>query len=162
MDPQGFDWNEFAKRDKNLMKFHSPRKKLIAKVSNILFWIGLLFSICLLIAKPDFYNIGIITLYIILSIFRFIKLKAKSFGVIKDKYSGFPLSFAVVRIYSISTGKEMFHRVADLYGHYYCLLPKGEYRIVIEKKNIDESYTNVHTLDSYISKNGILNLDFIV
>lgn len=162
MDPQGFDWNEFAKKDKNLMKFHSPRKKLIAKISNTLFWVGLLFSICLLIAKPDIYNVGIIILYLVLSVFRFLKLKTKSFGVITDKNSGFPLSFAIIRIYSKSTHKEMFHRVADLYGHYYCLLPKGEYRIVIEKKNIDESYTNIYTLDSFISQKGILNLDFMV
>ena len=162
MDPQGFDWNEFAKRDKNLMKFHSPNKKTIAKISNLLFWVGLAFSACLLIIKPDIYNISILIIYAVLSVFRFIKLKSKSFGVILDKNTNFPLSFAIVRIYSIASGKEMFHRVADQFGRYYCLLPRGEYRITIEKKNDDESYSNIYTVPSFISQKGILNTDFTV
>lgn len=162
MDPQGFDWNEFAKRDKNIMKFHSPRKKIFAQISSALFIVGLLFSIGLFVVKPDGYNIAILSLYAFLSVIRFVKFKPKSFGVIKDKLSGFPLSFAIVRIYSKNTGKEMFHRVADQYGHYYCLLSRGEYYITIEKKNNDESYTKVYTSDVVSVKKGIINQDFLI
>ena len=160
MDPQGFDWNEFAKKDKNIMKFHRPRKKLIAQISNGLFIAGILLSIGLFVVKPDIYNIGILALYVFLIGLRFFKFKNKSFGTLKDKLSGFPLSFAIVRVYSKATGKEMFHRVADQYGHYYCLLSNGEYYVTIEKKNSDESYSIVHTSDvMYVSK-GIINQDF--
>ena len=162
MDPQGFDWNEFAKRDKNIMKFHSPRKKIFAQISSALFFIGLLFSVGLFIVKPDVYNIAILVLYAFLSVIRFVKFKPKSFGIIKDKINGFPLSFAIIRIYLKSTGKEVFHRVANEYGHYYCLIGKGDYYITIERKNKDESYTNIFTSDVITVKNGIINQDFLV
>ncbi len=162
MDPQGFDWNEFAKRDKNIMRFHTPHKKVMAQVSNAFFIIGLLFSVGLFIFKPDIFNICILLLYVFLSTIRFVKLRPKSFGVIKDKINGQPLSFAVVRVYLKSNGKEMFHRVADEYGHYYCLLAKGEYYVTIEKKNNDESYTPVFTSDVINAKSGIINQDFLV
>jgi len=162
MDPQGFDWNEFAKRDKNIMKFHHPRKKLIAQISNGLFVAGIILSIGLFIVKPDIYNIGILVLYVFLIGLRFIKFKPKSFGVMKDKLGGLPLSFAIVRVYSKSTGKEIFHRVADQYGHYYCLLAKGDYYITIEKKNSDESYSLVYTSDVISVKTGIINQDFTI
>ena len=144
------------------MKFHSPRKKILAQISNAFFYIGLLFSIGLFLFKPDIYNISILILYAFLSTIRFVKLKPKSFGTIKDKLSGFPLSFAVVRVYLKSTGKEMFHRVADEYGHYYCLISKGNYYVTIEKKNNDESYTPVYTSDVISAKRGIINQDFFV
>jgi hypothetical protein len=162
MDPQGFDWNEFAKRDRNIMKFHSPRKKIFAQISSALFIVGLLFAVGLLIVKPDVYNIAILVLYVVLSILRFVKFKPKSFGTIRDKSNGFPLSFAIVRVYLKSTGREIFHRVANEYGHYYCLLAKGDYYITIEKKNADESYTKVYTSDVISVKRGIINQDFAV
>ncbi|MEI6580872.1 MAG: carboxypeptidase-like regulatory domain-containing protein [bacterium] len=162
MDPQGFDWNEFAKRDKDIMKFHSPHKKLLAQISSALFFVGLLFAVGLSIVKPDIYNIAILVLYVFLSILRLVKFKEKSYGTIRDKVNGFPLSFAIIRVYSKNTGKEMFHRVADQYGHYYCLLANGDYYITIEKKNSDESYTKVHTTDVISVKNGIINQNFSV
>jgi hypothetical protein len=53
--------------------------------------------------------------------------------------------------------------VADKYGRYYCLVPKGKYYVKIEKKNADASYTLVHTsaiIDA--SKNGIIKKKFLV
>lgn len=162
MDPQGFDWNEFAKKDKNIMKFHKPRKKLIAQISNGLFIAGIILSIALFLLKPDIYNIGILVVYAIMISLRLFKFRPKSFGTIKDKLSSFPLSFAIVRIYSKATGKEMFHRVADQYGHYYCLLANGDYYLTIEKKNSDESYSLVYTSDVITVRKGIINQDFNV
>ena len=162
MDQQGFDWNEFAKRDKNIIKSHSPHKKLLTQISNILFYAGLLFAIGLFIAKIDAYNTAILVLYAFLSVLRFVNIKPKSFGVITEHNTGFPLSFAIVRVFSKESNREMFHRVADQYGHYYCLLQKGEYYITIEKKNNDESYSVVYTSEPFISKKKILNRDFRV
>ena len=59
--------------------------------------------------------------------------------------------------------KEMFHRVADQFGHYYCLLSKkGEYYVTIDKKNEDGSYTNIYKSDILSTEKGILKEDFIV
>ena len=40
---------------------------------------------------------------------------------------------------------EIRHQVADKYGRYYCLVPKGKYYVKIEKKNDDGSYSLVYT-----------------
>ena len=160
MDQQGFDWNEFAKRDKKVIKYHSPRKKLITQISNALFFAGLLFALGLFLVKMDSYNTAILILYAFLSALRFVKFKPKSFGVITERSTSFPLSFAIIRVFSNETKKEVFHRVADQYGHYYCLLQKGTWYVTIEKKNNDESYTNVYTSGPFITKRGILNRDF--
>lgn len=162
MDQQGFDWNEFAKRDKKIIKSHFPHKKLITQIANALFFAGLLFAVGLFIIKIDAYNTAILILYVFLSILRFVKFKPKSYGIITERNTGFPLSFAIVRIFSKESKREVFHRVADQYGHYYCLLQKGEYYTTIEKKNNDESYSVVYTSEPFISKNKILNRDFKV
>ncbi|MFA7191908.1 MAG: carboxypeptidase-like regulatory domain-containing protein [Candidatus Paceibacterota bacterium] len=163
MDPERFDWNEFTKKDKNLLKFNSPYAWILSVVSNFLFYAGFLLAVFLIIVNGfNLYNIVVISFYIVLMIFKKINIKTKTHGVIREKDTMFPLSFAVVRIFAKGGTKEIFHRVADKHGNYYCLIPKGEYYIKIDKKNNDESYTNVYTSENLIIRNGILNKDFVV
>ncbi|MBP6931705.1 MAG: carboxypeptidase regulatory-like domain-containing protein, partial [Candidatus Pacebacteria bacterium] len=163
MDPERFDWNEFTKKDKNLLKFNSPYAWILSVVSNFLFYAGFLLAIFLLVVNGfNLYNIVVISFYAVLMVFKKVNLKTKTHGVIKEKDTMFPLSFAVVRVFAKGGTKEIFHRVADKYGNYYCLIPKGEYYIKIDKKNNDESYTNVYTSENLVIKNGILNKDFVV
>ncbi|MCX6756428.1 MAG: carboxypeptidase-like regulatory domain-containing protein [Candidatus Nomurabacteria bacterium] len=163
MDPERFDWNEFTKKDKNLLKFNSPNASIFAKISNFLFYLGFVFSVLLVLINGfSYYNVGVISFYIILMIFRKINIKSKTHGTIKEKDTMFPLSFAIIRVFQKGGTKEIFHRVADKYGNYYCLLPKGEYYIVIDKKNNDESYTYIYKSENLILRNGILNKDFVV
>lgn len=163
MDPERFDWNEFTKKDKNLLKFNSPYAWILSVVSNFLFYAGFLLALFLIIVNGfNLYNIVVISFYIVLMIFKKINIKTKTHGVIREKDTMFPLSFAVVRIFAKGGTKEIFHRVADKYGNYYCLIPKGEYYVKIDKKNNDESYTNVYTSENLIIRNGILNKDFVV
>ena len=163
MDPEKFDWNEFTKKDKKLLKFNSPYAHAFAKVSNILFYFGFILALLLLVINiSNYYNIGIVILYLIFSFLRKLGIKQKSFGIITENASGLPLSFAVVRIFSKENKNEIIHRIADKYGHYYCLLPKGDYFISIEKKNDNESYSKIYTSDAFSIKSGILNKDFRV
>lgn len=163
MDPQGFNWNEFEKRDKKLLKFSSPKTRIFARISNVLFYLGFILTLLLLVInKFNYFNLAIIFVYVVLFIIRRMNVKPKSNGTIIEKRTGFPLSFAIVRVFSKGSKKEIFHRVADKYGNYYCLLKKGEYYITIEKKNSDESYSNVFTSDVFFIKKGILNEDFKV
>ena len=163
MDPEKFDWNEFTKKDKKLLKFNSPYAQALARVSNILFYFGFILALLLLVVNIySYYNIAIVMVYLIFSFLRKTGIKQKSFGVITENSSGLPLSFAVVRIFSKENKNEIIHRVADKFGHYYCLLPKGEYFITIEKKNDNESYTKIYTSDPFSIMNGILNKDFKV
>lgn len=163
MDPERFDWNEFTKKDKNLLKFSSPYAWILSIVSNFLFYAGFCLAIFLLIVNGfNLYNIAVISFYVVLVVFKKINIKSKTNGVIREKDTMFPLSFAVVRIFPKGGTKEIFHRVSDKYGNYYCLIPKGEYYIKIDKKNNDESYTNVYTSENLVIRNGILNKDFVV
>lgn len=163
MDPERFDWNEFTKKDKNLLKFSSPNASLFNRISNFLFYLGFVFSVLLILINGfSYYNIGVVSFYVVLMIFRKINIKSKTHGTIKEKDTMFPLSFAVVRVFQKGGTKEIFHRVSDKYGNYYCLLPKGEYYITIDKKNNDESYTNIYKSEDLVLRNGILNKDFVV
>lgn len=162
MDPDKFDWNEFTKRKDKLVVLKNPLIRVFFKISNTLFILGFIFAVGLLILKPDIFNILILSTYLILFILRKANKKIKSFGTIFDKNSGLPMSFAVVRVFLKGVeGKEIFHRVADEFGHYYCLLPKkGEYYIAIDKKNKDGSYSNVFLSGILDTKKGILKEDF--
>lgn len=162
MDAEAFDWNEFAKRDKNLMKFYSRRSLLIAKISDALFTLGGVAAIALYFANPDKYNTILLVLYLIIFALHRFGLRTKPHGTIIDAGTGAPLSFAIVRVFFKDHDKELFHRVADEYGRYYCLLPKERYYITIEKKNDDGSYTLVFTSEIINAKKGIINRDFIV
>ena len=162
MDPKGFDWNEFAKKDKKLLKFHSPKSRYIAQVLNGLFYFGLILAIALLVFKPDIYNIIMFILYGFLILIKKVDIKSKSYGTIAYKGTDFPVSFAIVKVFSKNGKKEIFHRVADQFGHYYCLLPKGEYYVTIEKKNDDGSYSKIFTSETIFAKKGLIDQDFYV
>jgi len=80
-----------------------------------------------------------------------------------ERATGNPLSFAVLKIMMPNTTVQVSQKVADAYGRYYCLVPKGKYTIKIEKKNDDQSYTTVHTSEVIdASKRGIIKKKFEV
>lgn len=167
LDPLKFDWNEFAKRDRNYMKFYSRWDMFIRKISNPFFIIGFITSTLVLFLAPSPYNIIIFGVYIALLILKVVMralgLKPKTIGYITDRKTGVPLSFAVLRIISPSTNTEISHKVSDAYGRYYCLVPKGKYYVKIEQKSNDGSYSGVYQsslIDA--SRNGIIKEKFKV
>jgi len=52
--------------------------------------------------------------------------------------------------------------VTDERGRYYCIVPKGEYVVDIEKKNPDGSYTRIYESSLISSTSGIINRSFAV
>ena len=161
MDPLAFDWNEFAKRDKKLMVFYSKNARIINIISTNLFYLGFISATVLLAINPNKLNLIIIAIYVLLLIIRLF-LKPKTLGTIMDAKTKTPMSFAIVRVFRKGFPQEIFHRVADKYGHYYCLLAKGEYHITIDRKNPDESYTTVYTSGIINAKRGIINQNFLL
>lgn len=161
LDPVQFDWNEFAKKNKTFMKFYSHWDLALRKFFDALFVIGFVVAIISFIFAPYPYNTMILALYLVLLLLRILGLKPKSFGYIIDKATGIPLSFAILRIVMASSNIEISRKVADAYGRYYCLIPKGKYYVKIEKKNSDGSYTLIHTspmIDA--SREGIIRKKF--
>ena len=157
LDPEHFDWNEFAKGNQKLMLFYSRRDKIMKKISSISFSVGLVVAIVALLAAPQPYNMGIFGLYCVLLVVKIFGVKQKAHGSVVEKSTGLPLAFAIVRVFSLDLNRELFSRVTDKFGRYYCLVPKGKYTISIEKKNPDESYTPVYTSPVIDAEKGVIS-----
>jgi hypothetical protein len=159
LDPLNFDWNEFAKKEQGLMKFYSHRDVWFARISNILFWFGFTITTIAVIATPQTYNIITFAVYIVLLGLKRTVLKPRPFGTLKRR-DGTPLSFAIMRIYTVSGDREVAHKIADKTGKYYALIPNGMYYVKVEQKNPDASYTPVYTSTPIEVKNGYINKAF--
>ena len=159
MDPINFDWNEFAKNKKQLLKYYSKKELMLSRISNWLFGFGFTVATVALVISPEKYNIVIFGLYVLMFILRrtSFKLRAKGRVVGSD---GLPLSFAFIRIFSIRTNVEISHKVTDKMGRYHMLVPNGAYYVKIEKKNNDGSYSLVHTSNHIKIAHGTLNKVF--
>ncbi len=162
LDPVNFDWNEFAKKDRGLLRFYSKNDIAAARLANVLFAIGFVVAAIALLSAPKPYNIAIFCLYILLFVLKQTGLKPPALGAVLERGTGYPLSFAVVRIYSATTNTEVGKRVADQRGRYHCLVAQGTYYVTVEKKNTDQTYTKVFTSEPFESKNGIINRSFEV
>ncbi len=161
LDPQKFDWNEFVKEQKKIMKFYSRRQKIIKIVNDWLFRLGFVISLVSLFLVPAPYNYIIFGLYILLIILRRFGLRTKALGSLTEA-DGNPLSFAIVRVFDRELNVEIVNKVADKFGRYFCLVPPGEYYVKIEKKNDDESYTTIFTSPAFTAKGGIINKNFVI
>ena len=156
MDPLKFDWNEFAKKDKKLMKFYSNFDVVSRKIFDWFFVVGFVVAIVSYFFAPYPYNLVILFIYLALLLLRAIGLKPKAYGRILDG-NGNPMSFALLRVVSPGTNVEVAHKAADKYGRYYCLVPAGSYFVKIEKKNDDGSYSLSYTSPAIdVSKKGII------
>ncbi|MCX6717588.1 MAG: hypothetical protein NTU76_02855 [Candidatus Taylorbacteria bacterium] len=163
LDPVNFDWNEFAKRDKGLMKFYSKWDVVKREIINWFFIICFILAVVTYYFSPYPYNLAIIILYVFLSLIIIFGLKPKTYGYIKEKETGFPLSFAIVRVFLSGSDTIIASKTTDKYGKYYCLVPPGKYYIKVEKKNDDGSYSILYTSsDIDVTQKGIINVNFRV
>ncbi len=162
MDPQKFDWNEFTKNKGNMNTFIKGTSVVWAKISKIMFIIGAIISLVSLIFAPAPYNIIIFGLYVVAYVLNFIVFETKKAGTLMDKATGLPLSFAVVKIFREGDESPITKKIADKYGRYYSLVPKGRYSLKIDKKNDDESYTEVLKTDVFEAKKGMINGDYAI
>ena len=125
-----------------------------------MFAVGALVALVSIILAPAPYNTIIASLYVVLYFINYIVCKNKKSGILTEKNTKLPLSFAIVKIFregeDIPLGKE----VADQFGYYYSLVPKGRYYVTVEKKNDDTTYTEIFKSEVMDVKKGIINLDF--
>ncbi len=159
LDRIGFDWNEFAKKEQNRMKFYHRWDVLFNKISDVLFMLGFLVSLVVLFVVPGPYNFIIFGLYLILFFLRRMKISRNKKGNVSFASTNMPVSYGILRV-KTAGGQEVAHRVLDRLGNYYCLVPKGSYTVLVEKKNDDASYSTVFTSANNEVKSGILKKDF--
>jgi hypothetical protein len=157
LDPVAFDWNEYAKKDQKLISFYGRHILGINHVTGTLFAAGITFSTVAAIVTPSIFNIAILCAYVILF---FIRIGThKAYGQIIDGATGKPLPFALVEV-SIP-GTVISKKATDILGRYYCLVSPGIYRLSVDKKNPDGSYTNVSTTNPFRARR-IINKRVVV
>ncbi len=160
MDAINFDWNEFAKRKQDLVKFYSRRDIWITRISNILFALGFAVTTVAVLVSPKIYNIITFAVYVLIFILKHTILKPRPFGTLVYKGTSVPLAFAIVRVYTVGSDREVIKKVSDRTGKYYCLVPNGAYYVKIEVKNNDGSYSSAYTSTPFEVKDGFLRKKF--
>ncbi len=162
MDSKTSDWNEQAKNERGLHSFYSRHDLLISRITTGLFILGFISTILAVIIAPIVFNFVILALYIIMIILQAVGIHPRKYGFIKDRITGKALPFAIIRIFSPELSKEVSHRVADAYGKYYALVPRGEYYVTIETKNPDGTYTHAYTSRTINARGGVIKKTFEV
>ena len=157
MDAINFNWNEFAKAEnKKLMKFYSKRDLFFARIANTLFIAGFVSSVILFLTNMSTLNSIILGLYVLILVLRFFGIKPKQSGYAFD-VDGTPLSFGILRLFSVELGREVAHTVVGKTGRYYMLTPNGEYYLKVSKKTGEDSYEEVLTTGAFRVKGGYVN-----
>ncbi|KKP93787.1 MAG: hypothetical protein UR98_C0002G0026 [Parcubacteria group bacterium GW2011_GWA1_36_12] len=162
LDREKFDWNEFAKKQKNLMKLYSQTEITFRQLADILFVVGFASAIVSVLLAPERANLIVVLLYMLLGVLISLNIKTRTFGTLSEKDTGLPLSFAILRIFNADVDKEMVKRVANQYGRYYILVPPGKYYLKIEKKNDDGSYSHIFTSKVMNVKSGVIQNRFAI
>jgi hypothetical protein len=103
----------------------------------------------------------IIILYGITRIFK--SFRNKKPGTIKDKSTNLPLSSARVKVFKEGMPTmPVAIKITDTNGKYNIPVPKGNYYIEIEKKNLDGTFAQVFKSSVVHIEKGIINEDLVV
>ena len=159
MDSMSFNWNEFAKTKMDVNKFVRGKDVTWARISKILFFVGAIVSIIAVIVVPAPYNLMIAGFYVAAYILNYVVFTTKKSGVIVEKNTKMPLSFAIINIFRQGENTPFTKKIADKFGAYYALVPNGTYYMKIDKKNDDETYTPVSQTPLFGITKGVINVD---
>ena len=129
-----FDWNEYAKREHHATLFHSRHEKSMAIIGNYVYGIGLAISLIAVIVKQSTYNISVLIIYILVLALMKFGMKKKKLGHILDKTTNEPVPYAIIRVTTLDHQVTLRSGVCDENGRYYCIVPKGDYYVDIEKE----------------------------
>lgn len=106
------------------------------------------------VVSVDFFHYLIFFITQPLLIFK--RKKIKAWGTVYNSLSGLPEDLAVVRLQEAKSNKLMATQVTDSFGRFAFLVPAGQYKIIVIKKNfifptnflkglkIDEKYTDLY------------------
>jgi hypothetical protein len=159
LDPIGFDWNQFAKSDRRLLRFYRQINALQSKIANGFFTFGFIASVVLLFLSYQPLNIAIAVLYTIVGAVYSLSHRAPPSGLVEEKRRGWPVPFAILRVFSFDGRTEVAHSVCDKYGRYYCLVPPGDYRVQVERRDARGAYEKVLT-QPITAPHGIIRKKF--
>lgn len=155
MDPLNFNWNEYIKQKTKATHFYRPWHRVLHFLARTLFMFGFVVSAWVLVASPSLLAFVVFSLYVLAALLRIIGFRKYPRGLVKDG-EGFPLSFAIIRLYSAKLNKEVKHTIVASGGHYLMLVPNGHYYMTVDKKLPSGSYQRVHTTRPFHVRRGFV------
>ena len=162
LDPIEFDWNEFAKNQDKVFKVYSKRTNLRLWFFNIVFFIGMIFSIFSLFVSFSTLNVIVVIVYVSILGFQVVWRATHKITYIKNKSTGKPFPFALVKVWLPGLNTVMKKTVADEHGRFYFLVPPGNYFITVEEKLPDGTYKEVLRTEPRDLPGGVLKEDILV
>ena len=81
---------------------------------------------------------------------------------VKNKISGEPIPFAIVRFFMAGVDEEIKSVVTDELGRFYQLLRPGDYYLTVEERQEGDTYKKIYQSDIVRLSSGIVQSDIIV
>jgi len=162
LDPRGFDWNVFVKDRGRYFKFFRRQERLQFSLFNIFYAVGFIIALSLVVGLPNWLNISVFTVYVLLYLSQFLRRRKFKVRVVKKAVSGEPLPFALIRVLLSDLNQEVKRVAADALGRFYLLVRPGTYYLLVEEKNPDGSYTPIFRSANLELPKGVLPGDIVV
>ena len=162
LDPLEFDWNEFAKKQDQVFQIYSRSQNIRLWIFNIVFYVGLIFSLFSFVMSPVLVNGLVVAVYAVIIGFQIFWKATHKVTRIISKTTGKPIPFALVRVWFSGLNTIVKKTVADEFGRFYFLVSPGTYYITIDQKQPDGSYVEVFRTGDLNLKRGVVKEDFLV
>jgi hypothetical protein len=162
LDPTGFDWNEYAKKQQGLFYTHSNKKRYIIMISNIVFFLGFGLSLYMMWFAPTLINTLIFMMYVGILVFQALWRASHPITKVMMELSQEVVPFAVVKAYLSGNNQLVKTVVADEEGHFYLLTPPGTYYFTVEEKKPDGSYSQKYRTGAVRLRKGVVLKNLVV
>jgi hypothetical protein len=157
MDPVAINWREYLDQDQKMLNWLVKREKLFSTVSNVFYLLGFAVTALALFFTPQAYTIIFFLLYVFMYVLRRAGAHPSKLGKVTDRATGAPLSFAIVRLYSVKLGNEVIRKVTNKFGQFFCAIPDGQYFLSFDKKNPNGTYTEASKKEIVDVKKGVVS-----
>lgn len=142
LDPVREDWNQ-ANKPRRIFSTRSP---LFYRFSRLVFYSGFAWAIIAFLLIPGLWNGVVLTLFILLFVFKLWHYVQRDWGVVKDAF-GDPVSGAIVRLKNLDAPKQTFPPVVTKQqGRYNFLVTQGRYELTIDIADSNREYEKVLTV----------------
>lgn len=156
MDQTKIDWRQFMQEDQKLLGWLSRRDDIINRISTVLFIVGFVIAFFALLIAPRAYTAIIFGLYIFMYILRQAGANPSKLGKVIDAKTKAPLSFAIVRVFSVKLGNEVIRKATNKFGQFFCPVPDGDYYLSFDRKNENGSYTEANKKEMVHITRGVV------
>lgn len=162
LDPLDFDWNEFAKTKTDFFRFYTWRRLWANRLWRLLVVAGFLFSLYALWVSPSWWNLVMVSLYIVLFFVNRYWHERRKPRTVFNRQTGEPLPYAIVRLFLPDLNQQIKYAVADQYGRFELLVRPGVYYLTVEEKMPDGTYQTILKTEPLNLKTGILTENLYV